>query len=205
MIDLQRTLRALHWQTNARTHQAKPHIDQNTLRHARELQLTGDYTGSMACVQADPNWEHDPNAWRLIGLCSQALARYEEDLERQKQLYQLCEKAARNDRRRRLTAAAEADVNLAGALIDQKRYDEALEVATRARDTDPRLPTAHVAILAIHKRLHQSESVIQYLRQLAHDDARIFEDPIFCDHVAADPDLDGISTQIASVMRSAPQ
>jgi tetratricopeptide (TPR) repeat protein len=200
-FDLQRTLRAIHWHANARTHQAPPQIDQDRLRDARHLQLTADYAGAIACVQADPNWASDPRAWRLIGLCSQALARYEKNPERRKELNQLSERAAATDRQRRVTETAEADVNLASTLIDQNRYAEALEIAIRARATDPRLPTAHIAILAIHNRQNQIGAVIEYLKQQAQHDAWLFEDTIFCDHLATDPDLVGISDHIPSFKR----
>jgi tetratricopeptide (TPR) repeat protein len=201
-FDMQRTLRAMHWQTNARTHQAKPQIDQDTLRDARDLQRSADYTSAIELVQADPNWEHDPKAWRLIGLCCQGLARYEKNPDLQTKLYALSETASAIDRGRRMTEAAEADVNLAATLVDQNRYDEALHVAVRARNADPNLPTAHVAILTIYNRQRRDDDVIKYLAALANDNAWVFEDAIFRDHLIKDPDLAGISDHLPSVNRS---
>jgi tetratricopeptide (TPR) repeat protein len=201
-LDLQRTLRALHWQANARSHPATPQVDQTRLRDARDLHRTGDYAGAISCVQTDPNWDGDPQAWRLIGLCSQALARYEENPDRQNELYSVAERASAIDRARRVTETAEADVNLAAMLIDQNRYAEALDVAFRARATDPHLPTAHVAILAVHNRQHKTDEVIKYLDHLARHEAWIFEDAIFRDHLATDPDLVGIPDHIFSFNRS---
>jgi tetratricopeptide (TPR) repeat protein len=201
-FDPQRTLRALHWQANARSYPARPRVDQIRLRDAHNLHLAAEYAGAMACVQADPNWESDPQAWRLIGLCSQGLARYEKNPERQKELYSLSERAAAIDRQVRITETAEADVNLAATLIDQNRYAEALDVAFRARNTDSRLPTAHVAILAIYNRQRLSEAVIEYLDHLAQHHAWIFGDAIFRDHLATDPDLVGVSDHISSLNRN---
>jgi tetratricopeptide (TPR) repeat protein len=201
-INLQRTLRALHWQANARSQPATPQVDQNALYRARSLHLAGDLTGAIECLQADPNWEHDPRAWRVIGLSSQALARYEKDPERRQELYQVSEKAAATDRSRRVTETAEADVNLAATLIDQRRYPEALEVALRASATDPRLPTARIAILAIYLRQKQHEAVLKYLKHLMEYEAWIFDDAVFLDHIATDPDVDGVSDFISSLKRS---
>ncbi|WP_028352038.1 hypothetical protein [Bradyrhizobium sp. USDA 3256] len=203
-FDVQRTLRnirAMHWRANARTHEAPPEIDQNRLRDARQLQLSGDYEASVACVQTDPNWKHDPRAWRLIGLCSQGLARYEADPVRRKELYLLSEKAAAIDRARRVTETAEADINLAASLLDQQRYPEALDAAIRARDTDPQLPTAHVAVLSVYNRQHRSEAV-RYLQHLLSHESWIFESVIFLDHLATDPDLAHLSKHITSANRS---
>ncbi|MGY8682078.1 hypothetical protein Q2941_30510 [Bradyrhizobium sp. UFLA05-153] len=193
-------VRAIHWRTNARTHQTTE-INQEKLDRARELQLSGDYAGAKECVEADPNWKLDARAWRLVGLIHQGLARYEGNPKRKKEHYDLSEKAAAIDRGLRVTQTAEADVNLAATLLDQKRYNEALDVAMRARDTAPHLPTAHVAILAIYNRQRQKDA-IEYLDYLAQHEAWIFENTIFRDHLATDPDLAGLSARIHLFDRS---
>ena len=162
----------------------------------------GDYEGAIEVIQAAEHWECDSRSWRLIGLCSQGLARYEQDLERRQKLYRLALEASAEDRAGHILEAAKSDVNLASALIDQLRYDEALAAAERARSLAPKLPTGHVAILGIHNRQRHLDEVLAYLRYLAKREPWIFDNPVFSAHVASDPDLAGVADLISTLERS---
>src|SRR5258705_259447 len=152
VCDLPRAMCASHWRANKRSFPASPELDQSVLLQARNLHLAAAYDRCIEVLQSEPNWQADPRAWRLVGLCWHGLAQYEADSDRRRELYELAEKAHAADRKLRLTECAKADVNLAGALISQQRYDEGMAAALRAREADHCLTTAHIAILAIYIR-----------------------------------------------------
>ena len=131
--------------------------------------------------------------WRVLEHCWHALAQYEAGPARQRELFVLCDAANETDRRLRTTELAKTHVNHASSLITRREYDAAFESAKKARDLDPSLATAHVAILAVLVRRQAWEEVRHYLDELAAKDPAVLIDPDFRERVVNDPDLIRVS------------
>jgi tetratricopeptide (TPR) repeat protein len=189
----------MHWDANKKSFPAAPELSSSVLGEGRRLHQKGAYEDCIEFVQSQEDWESDPRAWRLLGLCWHGLAQYQAEPVQQRKLYELAECAHQKDRALRLAECAKADVNLAGVYLTQQRYEDAMRYAVQARETDPRLATAHIAILAIHLRRNDQAEVKRYIAHLNQYESWIFEDPIFEERLRNDPDLFGLRELTAEV------
>lgn len=141
-VEIKRRLGVQRWDANKRTIARTRRVDEDVLDRAAALKEQGRFAEAADLLKAQPEEALAGDAVALNGLghflfgegkLAEALASYE-----------AAEHAACRD-------MAKALINQATVLKSQKRYDDAFEVARRARDLQPDWFVPYLTLIAIHE------------------------------------------------------